>query len=175
MRPSRYPGLGVLLAVGLLLAAGAPADEKKPEEPKAPPREKVVIRGEVFELEIAADYASRARGLMGREKIEDHGGMLFVYRDSRPRTFWMKNCRVDIDLLYLGSKGRIVRVHRMKKEPPRREDETEWQYEWRLKSYPSRRPAQYVIELKAGTIDRLKLRRGQTIELDRAKLRKIAR
>jgi uncharacterized membrane protein (UPF0127 family) len=169
-------GRRLLGAVALLLvAAAAPAGEAPPQKPKDPPRERVLIGGEVFKLEIAADYASRARGLMGREEIDEHGGMLFVYRDSRPRSFWMKNCLVDIDLLYLGSKGRIVRVHRMKREPPRREGETEGQYEWRLKSYRSRRPAQFVIELKAGTIDRLKIKIGQTIELDRAKLRKIAR
>ena len=72
-------------------------------------------------------------------------------------------------------KGRIVQCHKMKKEPPRRDDEPEWSYEWRLKSYPSRRPAQFVIELRAGSIDRLKLEPGQTIELDYARLRRMAR
>jgi uncharacterized membrane protein (UPF0127 family) len=154
-----------------LCAAGEP---EKPG-PKEPPREEIVIAGEVFKLEIAADAPSRARGLMERTEIDEHGGMLFIYRDARPRSFWMKNCLVDIDLLYLGSKGRIVACHKMKKEPPRRADETESAYEWRLKSYRSRRSAQFVIELKAGTIDRLKLERGQTIKLDYSRLRKTAR
>jgi uncharacterized membrane protein (UPF0127 family) len=151
---NRMPGLPLLLVVGLLLAAAAPAGEAKPDKPKAPPREEIVIAGEKFKLEVAASPPSRARGLMERTEIDEHGGMLFIYRDVRRRSFWMKNCLVDID---------------------RGEDETEWAYEWRLRSYPSRRPAQFVIELEAGTIDRLKLERGQTIELDYSRLRKMAR
>jgi uncharacterized membrane protein (UPF0127 family) len=151
------------------------AGEPQRPEPKEPPREEIVIAGETFKLEIAADAPSRAKGLMGREEIDEHGGMLFIYRDVRRRSFWMKNCLVDIDLLYLGSKGRVVSCHKMKKETPRRKEETEAAYEWRLKSYRSRRPAQFVIELKAGSIDRLKLEPGQTIELDYSRLRKMAR
>jgi uncharacterized membrane protein (UPF0127 family) len=161
--------------LGLLLAAAGRGPQPQPPEAKEPPREKVVIAGEVFTLEIAADFRARARGLQERAEIDDHGGMLFVYRDARRRSFWMKNCLVDIDLVFLGSKGRIVGVHKMKAEPPRGADETEAAYEWRLKSYRSRRPAQFVVELKAGSIERLKLQRGQTIELDYSRLRKMAR
>jgi uncharacterized membrane protein (UPF0127 family) len=159
----------------LLLAAAARGAEPKKPDAKEPPREEVVIAAEAFRLEIAADPVARARGLMERAEIDEHGGMLFIYRDVRRRSFWMKNCLVDIDLIYLGSKGRIVGCHKMKKEPPRRETETDAVYEWRLKSYRSRRPAQFVIELKAGSIDRLKLERGQTVELDYSRLRKMAR
>lgn len=162
--------LVAMIAV-FLCAAGEP---EKPG-PTEPPREEIVIAGENFKLEVAATPPSRARGLMERTEIDEHGGMLFIYRDVRRRSFWMKNCLVDIDLLYLGSKGRIVGCHKMKKEPPRRADETDAAYEWRLKSYRSRRPARFVIELKAGTIDRLKLKAGQTIELDYSRLRKMAR
>ena len=166
-------GASLLLALAAVAAAGEP---QKPDAKEPPPaREEVVIGGEVFKLEIAADPVARARGLMGREKIDEHGGMLFVYRDVRRRTFWMKNCLVDIDLLYLDSKGRIVQRYKMKKEPPRGADESKMAYEWRLKSYRSRRPAQFIIELKAGSIERLKLQRGQVIELDRARLRRMAR
>jgi uncharacterized membrane protein (UPF0127 family) len=63
----------------------------------------------------------------------------------------------------------------MKKEPPRGADETEAAYEWRLKAYRSQRPAQFAIELKAGSIDRLKLKRGQTVEMDLARLKRMAR
>ena len=162
--------LGVVLAAAVC-AAGEPQEPG----PKEPPREEIVIAGEVFKLEIAADARSRARGLMERQEIDEHGGMLFIYRDVRRRSFWMKNCLVDIDLLYLGSKGRIVACHKMKKEPPRRADETNAAYEWRLKAYRSRRSAQFVIELKAGAIERLKIKPGQTIELDYTRLRKMAR
>jgi uncharacterized membrane protein (UPF0127 family) len=175
---TRLPaGLLGIAAALVLCAAGEPGQPEAPEPPPPPPppREKVVIGGEAFKLEIAADPVSRARGLMGREEIKEHGGMLFVYRDARRLTFWMKNCLVDIDLIYLNANGRVVRWHKMKKVPPRAQDETEGAYEWRLMPYRSGRPAQFVIELKAGSIDRLKIKAGETIALDRSRLRKMAR
>ena len=158
----------------LLVAAGAIGqDDKEADAKKKIPKEEVVIGEETFKLEVAADEKSRAKGLMNREKIDDDGGMIFIYKRTQLRSFWMKNCLVDIDLLYLDGRGRIGSMHKMKKEPPRGENENVVEYERRLKRYPSRRPAQFIIELKPGSIDRLKPKVGQTIELDLSKLRQI--
>ncbi len=158
----------------LLVAAGAIGqDDKEADAQKKIPKEAVVIGEETFKLEVAANEKSRAKGLMNREKIDEHGGMIFVYKRAQVRSFWMKNCLVDIDLLYLDGGGRIVSMHKMKKEPPRGENETSTAYERRLKRYHSRRAAQFIIELKAGWIDRLKPKVGETIELDLPKLHQI--
>ncbi len=158
----------------LLVAAGAIGqDDKEADAKKKIPKEEVVIGEEIFKLEVAANEELRAKGLMNREKIDEHGGMIFIYKRAQFRSFWMKNCLVDIDLLYLDGRGRIVSMHKMKKEPPRGENESAFDYERRMKRYPSRRPAQFIIELKPGSIDRLKPKVGQTIELDRPKLRQI--
>ena len=42
-------------------------------------------------LELALTPAEHARGLMSRRALPEDGGMLFVFRDARPRAFWMKN------------------------------------------------------------------------------------
>ena len=78
-------GASLLLLLAAVAAGGGPQkpDAKKPP----PPREEVVIAGELFKLELALDYVSRARGLMDRETIDKHGGMLFVYREVRRRTY----------------------------------------------------------------------------------------
>ncbi len=158
----------------LLVAAGAIGqDGKEASAQKKIPKETVVIGQETFKLEVAANEKSRTKGLMNRKKIDDDGGMIFIYKRARVRSFWMKNCLVDIDILYLDSRGRIVSMHKMKKEPPRGENESVVDYERRLKRYPSRRPAQFIIELKPGSIDRLKPKVGQTIELDLPRLRQI--
>ena len=158
----------------LLVAAGAIGqDDKEADAKKKIPKEEVVIGEETFTLEVAANEKSRANGLMNREKIDKHGGMIFIYKRAQFRSFWMKNCLVDIDLLYLDGRGRIGSLHKMKKEPPRSENESVIDYERRLKRYLSRRAAQFIIELKAGSIDRLKPKVGETIELDLPKLRQI--
>ena len=158
----------------LLVAAGAIGqDDKEADAKKKIPKEVVVIGEETYKLEVAASEKSRTKGLMHREKIDDDGGMIFIYKRARVRSFWMKNCLIDIDLMYLDSRGRIVSMHRMKKAPPRGQNETIFDYERRLKRYPSGRSAQFIIELKPGSINRLELKVGQTIELDLAKLRQI--
>ncbi|MCH7848771.1 MAG: DUF192 domain-containing protein [Planctomycetes bacterium] len=158
----------------LLVAAGAIGqDDKEADASKKIPKEEIVIGEHTFKLEVAANTKTRAKGLMGREKIDEHGGMIFIYKRAQMQSFWMKNCLVDIDLLYLDGRGRIVSMHKMKKEPPRGENESVVDYERRLKRYPSRRPAQFIIELKPGSIDRLKPKVGQTIELDLPRLRQI--
>ena len=162
-----------LLFVLLVAVAAIGQDDKEADARKKIPKEEVVIGEETFELEVAANEKSRAKGLMNREKIDDDGGMIFIYKRAQVRSFWMKNCLVDIDLLYLDGRGRIVSMHKMKKESPRGKNEPVIDYERRLKRYPSRRPAQFIIELKPGSIERLKPKVGETIELDVPKLREI--
>ena len=169
-----FAKLAVIFPLLIVLSAACAfgQDEPKADEKKIP-KEQIVIAEETFKLEVAADVKTRAKGLMGREKIDEHGGMIFIYKRAQPQSFWMKNCLIDIDIVYLDSRGRIVSMHKMKKERLRGENETAFDYERRLKRYPSGRSSQYIIELKPGSIDRLKLKPGQTIELDLPKLRQI--
>ena len=166
-------GVGALvLPLSLLMAAAGPTTA--PVESK-PVREQVVIAGETFRLELAVTEKTRTRGLGGRTKIDNDGGMLFVFRHARQRTFWMKDCLVDIDAMFLDDRGRVTAVHKMKKQPPRADNESVAAYEHRLKHYSSRRPCRFVIELKPGSIDRLEIKPGQTIKLDLPRLKKKAR
>jgi uncharacterized protein len=151
----------------MVMAAAAPPASRPSTQPEVALRtEKITIAGEEFELEVAADPASREKGLMGRDQIEPDKGMLFVYPEAMLLNFWMKNCAIDIDIIFVNDEGRVTAVHAMKAEKPRRRDETESAYEARLKTYSSRRFAQFAIELKAGTVERLKIRQDQKIEMD---------
>lgn len=140
----------------------------------SPATEQLTIASEVFKLEIAADDASREKGLMHRDHIDPHGGMLFIHPEPKVQSYWMANCPIDMDILFLDPVGRIVATHKMKAELPKRDDEARAEYEARLKLYDSKRPAQFAIELKAGSIERLKLKSGQVIALDLARLKKLA-
>ncbi|MHC4946746.1 MAG: DUF192 domain-containing protein [Planctomycetota bacterium] len=170
--------LRLICLLSLLLAppaAGPGSPPAPPAGPGDPVIEEVEIAGEVFRLELVADPAGRGRGLGGREELDEDGGMLFVFPRSRPRSFWMDACLIDIDIAFLDHRGRIVAVHEMKAEPARRRGESRAAYERRLRRYPSRRPAQFAIELAAGSLRRLDLEVGDEIELDRERLRKLAR
>ena len=162
---------GLPLAFLLIVAAAEPVIQPATQ----PAKEQLTIAGETFRLDLAADTKTRLRGLGGRKKLDDHGGMLFVFRDTQRRAFWMKDCLFDMDIVFLDDRGRITAGHKMKKEALRGEDESVYAYEQRLKLYPSIRPARFAIELEAGSINRLKLKTGQTIVLDLPRLKKLAR
>jgi uncharacterized membrane protein (UPF0127 family) len=134
----------------------------------------VEISGERFTLEIAADDVSRAQGLKGRLEIPADGGMLFVFPRPGLQSFWMEDCLVDIDIIYLDAQGRVTAAHEMKVEPPRRAEENQQAYQRRLRGYRSVYPAQFAIELKAGTIARLDIGIERKIELELDRLKAMA-
>ena len=61
-----------------------------------------------FTIEIADDSSERSAGLMFRETMADDHGMLFVFEQTRPVGFWMKNTPMPLDLVFIGDDG-IVR------------------------------------------------------------------
>jgi uncharacterized membrane protein (UPF0127 family) len=142
-----------------------------------PNQVRVEIAGESFVLDIAADEAARNYGLKGLTEIPPHGGMLFVFPNDRVQvqSFWMEDCLVDMDIIFLDPQGRVTATHTMKVEPPRRENESQLAYQYRLRSYPSHLPAQFAIEVRAGTVKRLGVSVDQKIELDLPRLKAMAK
>lgn len=131
----------------------------------------VRIGGKVFKLENVVTPDVRFKGLSGRTSIPDDGGMLFVFPDDMVQTmsFVMRDCPIGIDIIFLDRGMKITATHEMKPEPPRGPDEQgdgNATYEARLKAYSSGAPAQYAIELKAGTLRQISVREGQKIDLD---------
>ena len=145
----------LLAALALAAPAGA--------QPLATRR--VFLSSVAYELEVASDPASRERGLMGRDAIDPRGGMLFIFPDDAPRVFWMRDCKVDIDIVFLDLSGRVVAAHRMRAEPLRQPQEGEEQYLSRLRRYASNAPARFAIELRAGSLSQLGLSLGSLVDV----------
>ena len=135
----------------------------------------VKIAGKVYTLELALTRNSRERGLMDRPFLSDEDGMLFVFPDADERSFWMKNCYIDIDLIFLDSRGTVMSIHRMVFEAPKGESESPWMYERRLEHYWSNGPSRFAIELAAGSLDRLQIGVNDKIVLDLPFLKSLAR
>lgn len=133
------------------------------------------IGGSTFRLTVSASDATRQRGLGGVTAIPADGGMVFAFTDAAVRGFWMKDCLVDMDIIYLDPLGFVTAIHTMRKEPPRRADESLRAYEARLPRYGSVTPAQFVIELRAGRARELGLQTSQKLQVDLAALRAVAR
>lgn len=160
------PALVALLAVGAVLAAvlALPGCEQAEKDLDAD-TVGVKISGRTFFLELADDEASRVRGLSHREHLDPDGGMLFVFPRSDNRYFVMRHCVIPIDIIFLDGSGRVVAMHEMTIEEPKGENESDAQYESRLKRYPSRFSAQFAIELAGGTLKTLQVKEGDVIPL----------
>jgi uncharacterized membrane protein (UPF0127 family) len=65
---------------------------------------------------VAADVASRARGLGGVRRLDPGWGMLFVFRRPEGMVFWMKGMLIPIDIIFIRG-GRVVKVF-LKVPPP---------------------------------------------------------
>jgi uncharacterized membrane protein (UPF0127 family) len=69
---------------------------------------KVQVKEEIFELEVARTPLQQQIGLMFRDELPDHRGMVFLYTPpARPVRFWMLNTRVPLDIIFL-YQGKVV-------------------------------------------------------------------
>lgn len=117
----------------------------------------VTVAGQRFVVEVADDDASRARGLMFRDTMADDRGMLFIFPDERPRSFWMKNTRIPLDIIYIDRNFEVVSISA--DTPPCRSRSQ------RCPSYPSEGPAKYVLEINGGLAAKYGIAAGDRIEV----------
>ena len=103
---------------------------------------RVTLSDHSFVVELAETDDTRAMGLMYREHMDDNAGMLFIFPDTKIRAFWMKNTLIPLDILYFDQNKRLVSIS--EHTPPCRNTNT------RCPSYPSAKPAKYVLEINAG-------------------------
>lgn len=152
------------LAVLLMLAFTALAE---------PLKWPVEIGGMLFgNMETALSDEARTRGLMFRESLADDGGMIFLFRKAEVHSFWMRNTRIPLDILFLDEDGRITAIHTMPVEAPQATGESDEQYCARLPGYSSLKPAIAAIELNAGMAATLNLKPGDKVEIYRQELSK---
>ena len=96
----------------------------------------VIFQGDTVEAEVARTAEERAEGLMYRESLAKGKGMLFVFPDSRIRSFWMKNTFIPLDIAYMDADCKIVDIKAMEPES--------------TESLPSVLPAMFALEVPAG-------------------------
>ncbi len=139
------------------------------------PTQRVVLFGESFDAELCLDQATRANGMGARDRFPAGTAMIFVHPRPIMLNYWMKDCFIDMDMIFVDGQGRVAAFYEATREPLRTKSETVERYESRLYRYSSRRPAQFVIEVPPGSIKRMKPALGQQIQLDWASLAKRAK
>jgi uncharacterized protein len=106
--------------------------------------------GEVsISVEVADSPEERHNGLMFRDELGADAGMLFVYPDPQPRSFWMENTTIPLSIAYLDDKGTILNIEDMR---PLTRD-----------GVRSAGPALYALEVNRGWFESHQVKPGQAV------------
>ena len=129
MTPSSLP-LRAFLAVLLAAATLTVAAET------SLPRLQLQAGAHAFNVEVVSTPQQRALGLMGRERLNDNAGMLFVFEQKGTHCFWMKNTPLPLSIAFLADDGTIVNIDDMQPQT--------------LDFHCPLAPVRYALEVKQG-------------------------
>ena len=108
-----------------------------------------------FSMEVVADPESRRVGLMGREALPFGTGMLFDFPEGTRPAIWMRNMVISLDLVFVAGDGRIA--HLFPDVPPCPD--------LPCAVYQADGPLRWVMELPAGSVQKLGLKVGDNLDL----------
>jgi uncharacterized membrane protein (UPF0127 family) len=119
-------------------------------------KQKIRVGKVELAVEIAKSEQQREHGLMFRKKENDGLQMLFIFETETRLAFWMKNTFVPLSIGYFNSEKILVDVQDM--------DPVHSVMENPKKTYQSREPAQYALEVPRGWFAKNKISLGQKFE-----------
>ncbi len=103
-----------------------------------------------FQVEEAKTLDQQARGMMFRESMEPDTGMIFEFEEPKIATIWMKNTSIPLDILFVRSNGKILKIEHSHQP-------------YTLRSASSEAVIAAVVELKGGEAKRRGIRPGDEI------------
>jgi uncharacterized membrane protein (UPF0127 family) len=103
-----------------------------------------------IDIEIADNDYERQLGLMNRESMEELQGMLFIFPAERYQSFWMLNTLFSLDMIFINKNKEIVTIHKNTKPLSQQ-------------SYPSSKPATFVLEVVAGFTNKYSIKEGHKV------------
>jgi uncharacterized membrane protein (UPF0127 family) len=110
------------------------------------PRVTIAAGMHLIDTQVATTPDQRATGLMYRESMPTHEGMLFAFEQATIQCFWMKNTLLPLTAAFLADDGTIVNLEDMK---PRSTE-----------SHCSKRPVRFVLEMNQGWFAKKGIKEG---------------
>ncbi len=111
------------------------------------------IAGQKIKVDLALTAKEQEQGLSGRAGLNENEGMLFVFQNSLPNFFWMKDMNFPIDMIWISKDMKVVYIK--KNATP--------------ESYPNafgpNVNTKYVLEVVSGFSDKNNLKEGDSVEL----------
>lgn len=128
----------------LLVLAPALAQAQQPQLDL--PRVTLMAGMHRIDAQVAATPAQRMTGLMHRQQMPQHEGMLFVFEQASQQCFWMKNTLLPLAIAFVDDDGTIVNIDEMAPQT--------------LDSHCSAKPVRYVLEMNQGWFDKKRVKAG---------------
>ena len=142
-------------AAALLLALAAPGalacdNPPQPQLPRSPLIIDTAGGPQAFSVELARSEEEKSCGLMLRQRLGQGEGMLFQYQPPTEAYMWMANTPIPLDMLFIAPNGVIVFI--AKGTVP-----------FSREIVGTSRPVAGVLEVRAGTVDRLGIKQGDRV------------
>jgi uncharacterized protein len=107
----------------------------------------------LVDAEVAFKANHRTRGLMWRKQLPEGTGMLFIFPNEEPLSFWMRNTLIPLDMIFIGADRKVVNV--VSNAEPKT-----------LVGRPSTGPALYVLEVPGGWAQKVQIKSGTKMEFE---------
>ena len=124
-----------------------------------PTQSKILINNQEIKVEIADSSEERKQGLGGRESLATDSGMLFVFPESGVYSFWMKGLKFPLDFIWIKDNTVLDILRDVKPPDPGQSDES-------LPIYQPNQPINKVLEINAGSADKLNIKVSDTISIE---------
>lgn len=115
----------------------------------------------IFTAHVAATDDARQKGLGGTEPLAENEAMILAFERDARWSIWMKDVDYPLDVVWLDARQKVV--HIVKNMPPSSYPES---------SFVPEKPARYVVEFAAGTVEKKAIRIGTVAQFDIADLQR---
>lgn len=139
------------MGITLIILGGFSYTFFGPNSNEAPDKEFIFIADTKVYVDIADEPYEQIQGLSGREKLSDDEGMLFIFPAPILASFWMKDMKFSIDIIWIDDKGNIIGVE--KNVSP----------DTFPNSFSPSSPVKYVLEVNANWSDENNIKIGDKL------------
>lgn len=148
----------IVIAVGIFLFQQGSAIDNLPFMPQPAVFKEVEINNNKLKVEAADTQAKRNKGLSGRQSLADNEGMLFIFPAVDKYSFWMKGLNFPLDFVWIREEKVVDLIENVPPPDPGQKNES-------LPIYQPKEAIDKVLELQAGTVQRLNIKVGDTIKI----------